>query len=43
MSIDDVTPEEWNALNKGNSLGKSYSNLINTMVDHPPHYNNGHV
>ena len=26
-----------------NSLGKSYANLINTMVDHPPHYNNGHV
>ena len=26
-----------------NRLGKSYSNLINTMVDHPPHYNNGHV
>ena len=22
-----------------NSLGKSYANLINTMVDHPPHYN----
>ena len=26
-----------------NRLGKSYSNLINTMVDHPPHYNNGHI
>jgi len=26
-----------------NSLGKSYANLINTMVDHPPHYNNGSV
>ena len=26
-----------------NSLGKSYANLINTMVDHPPHYNNGNV
>ena len=26
-----------------NRLGKSYSNLINTMVDHPAHYNNGHI
>ena len=26
-----------------NSLGSSYAELINTMVDHPPHYNNGHV
>ena len=26
-----------------NRLGKSYSNLINTMVDHPPHYNNGNI
>jgi len=26
-----------------NSLGRSYAELINTMVDHPPHYNNGHV
>ena len=26
-----------------NSLGESYANLINTMVDHPPHYNNGSV
>ena len=26
-----------------NRLGTSYSNLINTMVDHPPHYNNGHI
>ena len=26
-----------------NSLGKSYAELINTMVDHPPHYNNGSV
>ena len=26
-----------------NRLGNSYSNLINTMVDHPPHYNNGHI
>ena len=26
-----------------NSLGRSYADLINTMVDHPPHYNNGHV
>ena len=71
MSIDDVTPEEWDNLrdktigrdNKfqvqwlddeedvpndhpvygQNRLGESYSNLINTMVDHPPHYNNGKV
>ena len=26
-----------------NSLGRSYADLINTMVDHPPHYNNGNV
>ena len=26
-----------------NSLGRSYAELINTMVDHPPHYNNGNV
>ena len=70
MSIDDVTPEEWDNLrdktigrdNKfqvewldeedvpndhpvysENRLGKSYANLINNMVDHPPHYNNGNV
>jgi len=44
--------EEWDGPNdhpvygeniSDNRLGKSYSNLINTMVDHPPHYNNGHV
>ena len=71
MSIDDVTPEEWDNLrdkiagrdNKfqvqwlddeedipndhpvygENRLGESYANLINNMVDHPPHYNNGKV
>ena len=26
-----------------NSLGRSYADLINTMVEHPPHYNNGNV
>lgn len=44
--------EEWDGPNDhpvygenipDNRLGKSYSNLINTMVDHPAHYNNGHI
>ena len=46
------TAEEWEGTNDhpvygenipDKRLGKSYSNLINTMVDHPPHYNNGHI
>jgi hypothetical protein len=44
----DVELSEWDEPNDhpvyGQSrLGESYSNLINTMVDHPPHYNNGHI
>ena len=46
------TEEDWDEPNDhpiygenipDNRLGNSYSNLINTMVDHPPHYNNGHI
>ena len=48
----DVELSEWDEPNDhpvygenipNNRLGASYSNLINTMVDHPPHYNNGNV
>jgi hypothetical protein len=40
--------EEWEEPNDHpvygeNRLGESYANLINNMVDHPPHYNNGKV
>ena len=40
--------EEWDEPNDHpmygeNRLGESYANLINNMVDHPPHYNNGKV
>ena len=44
----DVELSEWDEPNDHpvygeNRLGESYSSLINTMVDHPPHYNNGSV
>jgi len=51
-NLNKKDTEEWDGPNdhpvygeniSDNRLGKSYSNLINTMVDHPPHYNNGHV
>ena len=51
-NLNKKDTEEWDGPNDhpvygentpDNRLGKSYSNLINTMVDHPPHYNNGHV
>ena len=51
-NLNRESTEEWDGPNdhpvygeniSDNRLGKSYSNLINTMVDHPPHYNNGHI
>jgi len=38
MSIDDATPEEWNALRDTTTVTVSTDD-----VDHPPHYNNGSI
>jgi hypothetical protein len=38
MSIDDATPEEWNALRDTSTLTISTDD-----VDHPPHYNSGSI
>jgi len=39
---EEDVPNEHPVYNE-NPLGKTYSKLINNMVDHPPHYNNGKV
>jgi len=43
MSIDDVTPDEWNTINR--ELNKDEGNTIalKDEVNHPLHYNNGKV
>ena len=38
MSIDDVKPEQWNAIQK-----KFYKNDINDTVNHPLHYKTGGI
>ena len=32
-SIDDITPEEWDSMNK----------VMQDIVNHPPHYNQGNI
>ena len=43
MSIDNVTPDEWNTINR--ELHKDDGNTIHLKddVNHPVHYNNGKV
>tara|TARA_R100001594_G_scaffold138767_1_gene182601 strand:- start:4 stop:303 length:300 start_codon:yes stop_codon:yes gene_type:complete len=43
MSIDNVTPDEWNTINR--ELQKDDGNTIHLKddVNHPVHYNNGKV
>ena len=43
MSIDNVTPDEWNTINR--ELNKDEGNTIalKDEVNHPLHYNNGKV
>jgi len=41
--VYSLEPETNDKNTSDNSLGRSYADLINTMVEHPPHYNNGNV
>lgn len=45
MSIDDATPQEWDALrNKHPHLINKYEKLVaDEMVEAPPHYNYGKI